>query len=89
MKYKLNPAKIFKRKCDNDTENIKGDSTYFCSELVASAYKNMGILPKDISASQYWPGSFSNSGKLELLENARLENEVVIDFSSENQKKTE
>ena len=50
-KYKLNPAKIFQRKCDNDMDNIQEETTYFCSELVASAYKNMGILPKDISAS--------------------------------------
>lgn len=66
MKYKLNPTKIFRRKCENDAENIHGEKTYFCSELVASAYKCMGILPKEISASQYWPGSFSNSGKLDL-----------------------
>jgi len=51
MKYKLNPAKIFRKKCDNDADNIKEDKSYFCSELVASAYKCLGILPRDISAS--------------------------------------
>jgi uncharacterized protein YycO len=45
MKYKLNPSKIFRRKYENDAENIKKDKSYFCSELVASAYKCIGILP--------------------------------------------
>lgn len=30
-------------------------SSVFCSELVAAAYKVMGLLPKDISASEYVP----------------------------------
>jgi hypothetical protein len=51
LKYKLNPSKIFRKTCTNDSENIKADKTYFCSELVASAYKCMGILPKEMSAS--------------------------------------
>ena len=79
-KYKLNPSKIFRRRYENDADNIKDDKSYFCSELVASAYKCMGILPKEISASQYWPGSFANSGKLELSEGAKIEHEVVIEF---------
>ena len=51
MKYKLNAAKIFRKKYQYDAENIKEDKSYFCSELVASAYKCLGLLPKDISAS--------------------------------------
>lgn len=51
MKYKLNATKIFRKRCENDAENIRDDKSYFCSELVASAYKCLGILPKDISAS--------------------------------------
>lgn len=62
MKYRLNPAKIFRKKYEDDAENIKFDKTYFCSELVASAYKCLGILPKEIAACQYWPGTFSNTG---------------------------
>lgn len=46
-------------------QKIRNDRTFFCSELVATAYKRCGILDKDIAASQYWPGEFSseNSGK--------------------------
>ena len=51
MKYKLNPSKIFRRKYSNDAENIKHDKSFFCSELVASAFKCLGLLPRDISAS--------------------------------------
>lgn len=51
LKYKLNPSKIFSKKCENDIENIGDDKTYFCSELVASAYKCLGILPSDVPAS--------------------------------------
>ena len=51
MRYKLNPSKIFRKKYSNDSDNIKEDKSYFCSELVASAYKRMGLLPRDISAS--------------------------------------
>ena len=45
MKYKLNPSKIFRRKYEKDAQDINKDKTYFCSELVASAYKCLGILP--------------------------------------------
>ena len=51
MKYKLNATKILRKHYENDAENIKGDKSYFCSELVASAYKCLGLLPKEISAS--------------------------------------
>ena len=53
MKYKLNTTKIFRKKYENDAENLteSDDKSYFCSELVASAYKCLGLLPKEISGS--------------------------------------
>ena len=58
--YKFNPAKIFRKRNNNDfQENLKQDKSFFCSELAASIYKNMGLLPEDVSASQYMPASFS------------------------------
>ncbi|CDW89924.1 ph domain-containing protein [Stylonychia lemnae] len=80
MKYKLNAAKILRKHFENDAENIKGDKSYFCSELVASAYKCLGLLPKEISASQYWPGSFANKSSLQLQGRALLEDEQQIEF---------
>ena len=58
--YKINPVKLLRRRNENDnSEQIKDSKTYFCSELVATAYKRVGILDKDIAASKYWPGDFS------------------------------
>jgi hypothetical protein len=51
MKYRLNPSKILRRHFENDSENISEDKSYFCSELVASAYKCLGLLPKQVAAS--------------------------------------
>ncbi len=50
MKYRLNPGKIFKKKYEGDSVEISEDKSYFCSELVAGAYKALGLLPKDVSA---------------------------------------
>jgi len=61
-------------------ENISTDKGFFCSELVASAYKCLGLLPKQIASSHYWPGSFSAENNLTLLDGARLSDELLIDF---------
>ena len=51
-KYKLNPSKLLRKYNDQDyQESIKNSKTYFCSELAASIYKNLGLLPHNISAS--------------------------------------
>jgi hypothetical protein len=53
---------------------------YFCSELVAAFYKRLGLLPESVSASKYWPGSFSQKSKLCLL-NGALGPEMIVDFN--------
>ena len=78
LKYRLTPAKIFKKKDDGD--ETEKDKSYFCSELVAGAYKALGLLPKDVPASQYWPGSFSGKGNLRLLGDSILEDEQIVIF---------
>jgi len=51
-RYSLAASKLLRKKCKNDSDiNIKEDKTYFCSELVASIYKNLGLLPAELSAS--------------------------------------
>lgn len=52
-KYKLSVSKLLTRQVSTSAEN------YFCSELIAEAYKCLGLLPKDVPASKYWPGFFS------------------------------
>jgi hypothetical protein len=45
-RYSLAATKLLRKHCSNDSDaNIKEDKTYFCSELVASIYKNLGLLP--------------------------------------------
>lgn len=60
---------------------IPEDKSYFCSELVASLYKYLGLLPTEISSSNYWPGSFSTETSLKLLKNAYLSPEFLINSS--------
>jgi hypothetical protein len=82
-KYDLDPLKLLKRYSSIDSvRNISKDKGYFCSELVASAYKVLGILPENICSSQYWPGSFSAEEKLQLMNGAYFGNEYLFDFSS-------
>ncbi|CAD8091157.1 unnamed protein product [Paramecium sonneborni] len=54
--------------------------TYFCSELIAKCYKILGFLPKNISSTQYWPGSFSQKNIKLKLDQAQLSDEYLIDF---------
>jgi len=80
-KYKITPTKLLKRKSTmKEDENIE-NRTFFCSELVAACYKKIGLLPQDVSAAQYLPGSFAAEKKLVLQNNAKLGDETLIDFN--------
>lgn len=61
----------------------KGDEEngYFCSQLVAAAYKCMGLLPSSVSSASFWPGHFSSSNELHMCYDAFLAEEQVIDFN--------
>ena len=66
QKYGLG-GKIFRRKTvghlSNDRKLIDEERTFFCSELVAKAFKVLGILENDTkSCSQYFPHHFSAQG---------------------------
>ncbi|KAM3141056.1 hypothetical protein pb186bvf_006857 [Paramecium bursaria] len=82
-RYKISPGKIFKR-FSNSQEDIttyeKSDKTFFCSELVAAAYKTMKLIDNEKSAASYWPNSFSDHEKL-TLQKGQLTNEQLIDFT--------
>ena len=64
----------FKKQDPGDEKN------FFCSELVASAYKKLGLLPKNISSGSYLPWHFTDRGKLKLVKGA-LWPEQVLDFN--------
>jgi hypothetical protein len=40
-------------------EEVRG---FFCSELIAKAYKSIGILDSKKSSGRYWPVDFSEKG---------------------------
>jgi len=84
-KFRINPSKLIRKKNEeDDTDEIKEDKGYFCSELVASALKRVGLLDKELASSRYWPGDFSNElleRSVKLNKGARLGEELVIDFN--------
>jgi len=72
--YGLGPLKLLRRHSKGNKEN------YFCSELVASAFKTLEILPEDVPSTAYLPASFGDAGNLQLINHASLEREIIIDF---------
>ncbi len=68
-------------KCSNRPENLKTKKGYFCSELVASVYKRMKIIPDDRPSTRFYPGTFeSRANSFEFINGAYLDDEVLIDF---------
>ena len=55
------------------------ENDYFCSELIASAYKAIGILSYDSVPSSIWPVDFEKDNGLKLI-NASLGPMTQIDF---------
>lgn len=55
--------------------------SFFCSELLAAAYKACGLISVDKSCSQFWPVTFSDKERIDFLKGAKLEPELVINFS--------
>lgn len=41
--------------------------TYFCSELVAKCFKDLGLLSNSKSSTQYWPIDFTEDRTLDLI----------------------
>mmetsp|Transcript_2381 Transcript_2381/g.3400 ORF Transcript_2381/g.3400 Transcript_2381/m.3400 type:complete len:674 (+) Transcript_2381:54-2075(+) len=62
--------------------NKESNDGYFCSQLVAAAYKEMGIIPSNRVTQSYWPGTFAASAKKDALEllGARLGPEIILRF---------
>ena len=74
-KFGIGPGKFIRSTSVEPGE----ENNFFCSELVASAYKAMGIFPNTLKSSSLWPGDFLNDDKLPI-ENGRLGQEMLIDF---------
>lgn len=77
-RYRITPAKLLSSR----VFRAGSEESFFCSELVASAYKAIGILPEDAVTSKFWPGDFADNKKLELVA-GELSEEILIDFGME------
>ena len=77
-KYGLNPLEMVRGRSDSQMTK----DSYFCSEIVAMAYKRAGWLPEDIPSNKYFPWSFDkeHSHTLQFLKGASLGEETLIQF---------
>ncbi len=55
----------------------------FCSELIAQAYIEMGLLPKHIEPAAFLPSDFSSRKKLPFLKGAYLASEIFVNLNEE------
>ncbi len=62
----------------NDWGKAKG---FFCSQLVAAAYLNMGIIHYEKSSASFLPGNLSQSANIPFYKNFDLGPEYIIDVS--------
>lgn len=53
---------------------------FFCSEVVAAAYKELGLLRPSLPARKYVPGAFGAQNNLLLLRGALLSDEIQLVF---------
>ncbi|CAD8098654.1 unnamed protein product [Paramecium sonneborni] len=82
--YSLNIGKFFKFtstiKKPTNGEKVEKKRSFFCSELVAKAYKEMGLLDQVKSSTQYYPNDFTTDKQLKLLQGASLSPEYLVFF---------
>jgi hypothetical protein len=62
--YGLSPKKLFfnQKSTGNLRGQIEQDRQFFCSELIAKAFKVLGVMknPEQKSSANYYPGSFAS-----------------------------
>lgn len=76
--YDISLAKLRQKTSIPDNVDRKG---YFCSEVVAKALMELGVLQADRSSAQYWPTTFSLEN-LPVCPNASIGPELLIDFET-------
>lgn len=80
--FQLNLDKLLQFKSTLARTNEEEESkTYFCSELVARLYKELGILNEEKSSTNYYPVDFSDKGQLKIIrDGVSIGNERLISF---------
>jgi len=78
-KYKIwKPSAMYRKKSTMEVDDP--GRSFFCSELVACAYKQASLLPRHQASCRYFPGSFAESSGMLLLKGAKLGTETKIVF---------
>lgn len=62
--YSCNAINLLRKNSSEDGED--NHSEYFCSELIAKAYKYLKILNKSKGSNSYWPVDFTIRGAMVL-----------------------
>ncbi len=73
-----NPAALYRKKSLLSVDDP--DRSFFCSELVAAAFKQVGLLRQNQASCTYFPGSFSEYSGMQLLQGAFFGKEVEVIF---------
>lgn len=59
-----------------------GEKSFFCSDLVADSYQNMGLLPEKPPANFYAPKNFATSKKMNLLLGAKFSEQISFQMDA-------
>ena len=80
--FGLNLDKLFMFKSKlKRTDEEEEKKTYFCSELAARLFKELGILDENKSSTTYYPVDFSQKGSLNIVKpGVSLGHERIICF---------
>ncbi|CAD8107007.1 unnamed protein product [Paramecium primaurelia] len=72
-KYEVTLSKLFRQKSLSPS---KKNDTYFCSELVAKAYKKCGLLESNKACSSFWPVEFTKP--LKFSKESFITDDIVV-----------
>jgi hypothetical protein len=78
-KYSWHPMKVLSTRPSLPPNDPK--RTYFCSELIAKAYKEAGLLRTSVPTAAYYPCYFQKKKDLKLLQGFELSPDISIDFA--------
>lgn len=78
--YEKNPLELLKATYDSPLpfeQNIEDESSYFCSELVAYTFMQIGLLPNDEQPANEWtPHDFSSESRDSTEENNVFDDDI-------------
>lgn len=80
--FEISLDKLFQFKSSlQRSDELEENKTYFCSELVARLYKELGLFDSEKASTSYYPVDFSDKVKLKFAKpGVSLSNEIIISF---------